>query len=355
MVMWGLRSMLLIAAIDIVVGSSQSESCVAGLEDISAGSSLLQAKSKETPSLSVLSTRTQATIHQAPGAARAVLPPHLFEFGMQLLSTEQMLDAVVANSIEHSQIYAGISMKIRMVMGDAVDSEDAYGLATLGQLSNGGMMSMIDIGGNYGRVTIAAFKLHPANLRIVTVEPVPSTYFLLRWNLWLNGVPEIELQEFYHNPSKPGVLPLNHGISDSKTEEKMTGFCYAPPRTMQARVCDCAKAYPGEHCSGVISKSLNTLVSLFVGATEITLLKMDCEGCEIDVIPSLMALQADRGLRVHRFAGELHVMRNELEDFACQAEGAKWFVSICYLQGVVHTIPTKDRCAMGPSRESCEN
>jgi len=271
---------------------------------------------------------------------------------MQLLGTEQMLDAVVANSIERSQVYAGVSMKIRMVMGDSVDGADSYGLASLGQLSNGGMMSMIDIGGNYGRVTIAAFKLHPANLRIITVEPVPSTFFLLRWNLWLNGVPEIELQEFYHNLVKPGVLPLNHGIEDAKTEEKITGFCYQPPRTMQARVCDCAKAYPGEHCSGVVSKSLNTLVTMF-GGREITLLKMDCEGCEVDVIPSLMALQANTGLRVHRFAGELHVMPNELEDFACQAEGAKWFVSICSLQGVIHTLATKDRCTMGPGRQSC--
>jgi len=211
-------------------------------------------------------------------------------------------------------------------------------------------MSMLDIGGNYGRVTIAAFKHFPHKLRIVAVEPVPSTYFLLRWNLWLNAVPEIELQEFYHNTAKVGVLALNHGIS--AVDDQSLGFCYSPPRRMQARMCDCARAGPGEHCQGVVSKSLKTLVSM-IGGQAITFLKVDCEGCEVDVIPSLINLQATTGLKVHRIAGELHSMPNEIEDFACSSEGAKWFVSICYQQGVVETIPTKDRCAKGAARESC--
>merc|ERR1719316_809130 len=109
---------------------------------------------------------------------------------------------------------------------------------------------------------------------------------------------------------------------------------------------------PGEHCVNVVSKSVNTLVSL-LGVDEITFFKFDCEGCEIDVIPAVKNLQATTGLRVHRFAGELHAMPNELEDFACQAEGAQWFVSICFQQGVLSTKATRDRCTMGPTREGC--
>lgn len=361
-----------------VVASSQSESCATDAPDQGVGSSLLQAKSEsvdrrrysietaartEKKTLGLLSSSHHT--HQAhskvqyehQGTARATLPPHLFEIGMQYLQTEQVLDSVVANTVEHQQVYAGVNMKIRMVLGDAVDGTDAYGLSTLGQTyaatpqaqSEGGMMSMIDIGGNYGRVSIAAFKLHPQNLRIIAVEPVPSTYFLLRWNLWLNDVPEIELQEFYFNRAKVGVIPLNHGIEN--IDEKVTGFCYSPPRTMQARVCDCAKAAPGEFCNAIVSKSLNTLVSM-LGGQAVTFLKVDCEGCEVDVIPSLMNLQAT-GLRVHRLAGELHAMPNEIEDYACQAEGGAWFVSICFQQGVVQTLGTKDRCTRGPARESC--
>jgi len=238
-------------------------------------------------------------------------------------------------------------MTIRMVTGDAVDGEDAYGLSSLAPAP--GMMSMIDIGGNYGRVSIAAFQKFPQKMRIIAVEPVPSTYFLLRWNLWLNGVPEIELQEFYYNKDKPGVLPLNHGIQEQ--DEQVLGFCYTPPLTMNARMCDCSKV-SGEHCQPVVSKSLNTLVTMF-GGQEIDLLKVDCEGCELDVIPQLVNLQTNAGLRVHRLVGELHAMPNEIEDHACQAEGGQWFVSICYQQGIVQTLPTRQRCAQGPGRESC--
>jgi len=116
-------------------------------------------------------------------------------------------------------------------------------------------------------------------------------------------------------------------------------------------MCDCAKAGPGEHCQGIISKSFKTLVTM-LGGHPLTLLKVDCEGCEVDVIPSLINLQA-AGLKVHRIAGELHSMPNEIEDFACASEGAKWFVSICYQQGVVQTISTEDRCKKGSARESC--
>jgi len=372
------RIVLSVATIGLAAASSQSESCATDAPDQVVRSSLLQAQSEsvgrrgysieasaksEKSTLGLLSSSHHVT-HQAhskakyehQGTARATLPPHLFDIGMQYLQKEEVLDAVVANTVEQQQVYAGVNMKIRMVIGDAVDSTDKYGLSSLGETyaatpqaqSDGGMMSMLDIGGNYGRVSIAAFKLYPQNLRIIAVEPVPSTYFLLRWNLWLNDVPEIELQEFYHNRAKVGVLPLNHGIQN--VDEKVTGFCYMPPRTMQARICDCTEDGLGEFCNAIVSKSLNTLVSM-LGVQALTFLKVDCEGCEVDVIPSLMSLQTT-GLHVHRLAGELHAMPNEIEDYACKAEGGAWFVSICQ-QGDVQTLETKDRCARGPARESC--
>merc|ERR1719324_2126844 len=106
-------------------------------------------------------------------------------------------------------------MTIRMVNRDGVDLEDAYGLDSLGQLvgNTSSMMNMLDIGGNYGRVTIAAWKKSPEKIRIITVEPIPSTYFILRWNLWLNGIPELTLEEFQSQSGRPGVVALNNGLS----------------------------------------------------------------------------------------------------------------------------------------------
>jgi len=255
-----------------------------------------------------------------------------------------------------------------MVTGDLVDVEDAYGIANLRQnlvsvgklQSNNTMLSMLDLGGNYGRISIATFKQFPANLRVIAVEPVPSTHFLLRWNLWLNGVPELGQEEFISNHSKPGVLALNNGIEN--VDEKLTGFCVQAESTMGSRVCNCTTGFmnlPGEHCVNVVSKSMNTLVST-LGVQEITFLKMDCEGCELDVIPALMYLEATTGLSVHRFAGELHAMPNEFEDFVCQAEQGEWFVSICFQNksaalpgGIQMGLATRDRCKQGSVRESC--
>jgi len=53
---------------------------------------------------------------QPAGTARGLLPPHLFEIGIQALGTEQMLDAVVGNTQVHTQVYAGQTMTIRMVI-----------------------------------------------------------------------------------------------------------------------------------------------------------------------------------------------------------------------------------------------
>jgi len=347
-----LRPLLLIAAIDIAWGSSHSESCGASCDADGIGSVLLQASSKLSPAV-------------VAGTARATMPPHLFQFGLQLLHTEEMLDTFVANTVVETQVYAGVSMSIRMLEGDGVDFGDPYGLSSLGQTfeatgagqHSGGMMSMLDIGGYYGRASIAAFKQFPNNLRIITVEPDPTNFLLLRWNLHVNGVPELELQDIYYNISKPGVLLLNHGIGN--VDDKVSGFCYKKPFHLQdrhlrpqAELCDCPAGQA--NCVQVVSKSLNTLVTMF-GGDELTLLKMDCEGCEADMIPALMRLQATRSLRIHRLAGELHGMPNEYEDFACMSgDGGKWFVSICKQQGFTYrTFSTRDRCQQGPARQSC--
>jgi len=366
-----LLMLALIAAINVTTASSHTESWEASSN--STGSSLLQAKRKrewfQQASFSSIGSSAvvdgKAGQQEVPGVAPAkrikLLPPHLYELGLQLFQTEQALDDLVTNTVVQSVVYAGVPMKVCTLAGDGVDANDFYGIATLGEslasagkaLNDGSMLSMIDIGANYGRISLATFRYFPQNIRIVAVEPMPWTYFLLKWNLWLNGVPELALDDIYANPSKPGVLTLNHGIEN--VDEKVTGFCYTPPHTTTSRICNCSHGWtktPEEQCVNVVSKSLDTLVSMF-GVKEITFLKIDCEGCELDVIPSLINLQATTGLQVHRLAGELHAMPNELEDYACQAEEGKFFVSTCFLQNVGHTLPTQDRCKQGPARESC--
>jgi len=375
------------------VASSSQEACAtepALRKDDARGDSLLQAKSERWTTANSpfiiegaddqhakeknigLAELAESGKRQAPkGVARTLLPPHLFQAGLTVFDTEEILDSIVANTDLKEESYADVPLNVRIVTGEAFNLKDNYGIANLRQSldsvgklqSNSTMLSMLDIGGNYGRISIATFKQFPANLRVIAVEPMPRTHFLLRWNLWLNGVPELGEEEFLNNHSKPGVLALNNGIGN--VDEKITGFCGQAGSTMGDRVCNCSKGFTnldGEHCVNVVSKSLDTLVSMLgvQESKEITFLKMDCEGCELDVIPSLVNLHATTGLRVHRFAGELHNMPNELEDVACKAEQGEWFVSMCVQnksaelpRGTLLTVPTRDRCKQGSVRESC--
>jgi len=362
-----LATLLSMVVIEVVGGSVGHASCVADPSDGVTGSSLLQARSGPQPPFSLSKQhksqtpmQTQATpeLSDTVGKARFLLPSHLYGLGKELLQKEEVLDAFVAASVVTATPYAGVNMILRMLAGNEVTESDTYGIDSLGpKVESSKMMNMLDIGGNYGRVSIAAFKHYPTKMRIIVVEPIASTYFLLRWNLWLNGVPELTLAEFQASPGQPGVVALNHGIAD--VNGKITDLCYTPPNTMAARICNCSHGWSKtsrEQCHHIVGLSVVSLLSKFAGAP-IDLLKMDCEGCELDVIPALIKLDSDPNTRIKRFAGELHAVPNELEDFVCKFQQGQWFIHICSQQSKgkpgfrgVHLLP---RCTAGPARPSC--
>lgn len=300
------------------------------------------------------------------GAARRILPQRLFDLGVKLLRTEEVLDHVVANTRQVTYGYSGEEITWRIPNRDHVDQDDRYGLDSLKQLQvnnipPGGMVNMIDIGGNLGRVSIAAFKKIPEKMRIVVLEPVPSTYFLLVWNLALNNVPELTLEEFNSNKNAPGVLALNNGVA--KVDGETAGMCHTPPWTMGARMCNCsAPEDPSQlaevpqdgvrQCYPIVSRSVDSLIRMFEG-DKIAILKMDCEGCEFSAIPALGALPETSLQQILRFAGELHEPTLEMENFMCKFDGGQFFADICVVDGKWQGVPLNQRCQQGPGRISC--
>lgn len=258
---------------------------------------------------------------------------------------------------------------MRMVNGECCSfgtgEADVYGLTSLGTLppNEHGMLDFMDVGGNLGVVAVAAFKKEPKRLRLVTVEPVPSTYFLLTWNLWLNGIPEFGLQDWQTKPTLAGVLTLNNGVS--AIDGQVLGLCYTPPFTMNARICNCAEQQygPADHqpgkpqCANVQSRSFASLLGLFQnGAARLTFLKVDCEGCEINLMPALDTIAKNPEWKLGRLAGELHAVGNAVEDVACKFEGGKWVEHICNTGTTVAYYTGAnliDRCPMGPTRKPC--
>lgn len=364
-------SMLLI---EFVIASADQEACVTEASDGGVGAALLQAgstklatiqntKSDKAPSASK-AQKQELGPSVAVGKASSVLPAHLHALGLQLLKTEEFLDAFVTNSIVVTKPYAGVNVTLRMVDRNqySIIEDDTYGIDSLVASTSGpkGMMNMLDIGGNYGRVSIAAFKRHQSKMRIIVAEPLASTFFLLKWNLWLNNVTELTPEQFQASPHLPGVVALNNGIAD--VNGKVTDLCYRPPVTNWVRVCNCSHVAsdPATQCHHIIGLTATSLVQMF-GNVPLSMVKLDCEGCEIHVLPELSALTKTSGLRIERFAGELHGVPNELEQFACDFQQGQWFQHVCGSEAAAQKLGKKgffaanlaERCVQGSSRPSC--
>mmetsp|Transcript_113150 Transcript_113150/g.207849 ORF Transcript_113150/g.207849 Transcript_113150/m.207849 type:complete len:376 (+) Transcript_113150:76-1203(+) len=351
-------SIFLLAGMCFVQASLQPGSCEAVLSSVDEGLSLLQIGSKPTQAQDPFA-----------GEARNNLPQHLYEMGLKLLRREEILNAVVAKTTEQTQTLAGQEVTFRIAEGAGFDGVDGYGLELL-ESEGGSMVNMLDIGGHIGRVTISAFKQDPNKMRVVVVEPVPITYFLLRWNLWLNHVPELTMEEFKQSPSKPGVLAFNNGIAS--LNGKTFGLCYTHPNTMRARVCDCSVqeevSSVGEawkqQCFPMVGRTMDWYLNLFDNQ-KIALVKMDCEGCEHDAVPQFAKALELSGQQIVRFAGELHEQSNDVEDFACKFDAGEWFHHVCFgkwskdvskpefQKGWFTTVPLSQRCQEGAHRGSC--
>jgi len=299
-----------------------------------AGESLLQVQAKGAQA----SKATQAT---KAAQAREELPDHLHKLGLQVFSDEEGLNKAVSEAVTKTVTYDGVSLQMAFYgidnaaqrMGGEDEDGLGYGLDTLldERKTSDGMINMIDLGGNYGAVSIAVYNKFPGLLRTVVVEPVAITYFFLQWNLWLNNVPSLTREEFTKDASRPGVVALYGGVTDKPEEELL--MCAHPEWSMNAHLvqsfeagmgCDCGT----HHCNKVPGITVNHLLEdYFDGST--TLMKMDCEGCELSGLPVLMETIKADPRRIRRLVGELHFPTHDLEDMACQFESGQFFVRIC--------------------------
>jgi len=262
-----------------------------------------------------------------------LLPEPVLALAWRLFEKEERIIELVENSVLLNITYSGVKMSLRMNQEDdathRLGEEGMYGmdydLDTLDELRNVSkdMLNMLDVGGNLGVVSIAAYKKYAKHLRIITIEPSPQTFFFLNWNLHINGVPEIDMSSVekqkttlingVHSAS-PGVLALNRGITDAVDGEDLH-FCDDPRSSMNNKVCDCKQGE--EHCLVVPSVSVDSLASMF-GTEPIALVKMDCEGCEFKILPALVKSKVSK--RVMRLAGELHLPDSNIEELACRWE-----------------------------------
>lgn len=145
--------------------------------------------------------------------------------------------------------------------------------------------TILDIGANEGIFSILMAKLFP-KAQIVSVEPVPRTFYQMIRNIGLNGVTNI-------TPVNLGVGAKNDTVTMIVSNEFSGGstslMTYNPETTHKVEV-------------GIVP--LDSIFYSYVDNAYVKLLKMDIEGMEYDALYNSRLLST-----VDYFVGELHINR----------------------------------------------
>ena len=189
---------------------------------------------------------------------------------------------------------------LQRLRGEEQKSRDHYHLNALPTNEHG---VVIDIGANVGDVSIAVAIKRPL-ARVVAIEAVPHLAWLVRYNLWLNNVTEASsCEDLLRSTTPRTACVLNRAISTAGRRHVSVSFNVS--ESQNAVVTGGSKS--GDQSSlRVQAASIDEVLHLVDGTRlPILLLKMDCEGCEFDALPSLGARFADNAT-IRAFAGEIH-------------------------------------------------
>lgn len=157
---------------------------------------------------------------------------------------------------------------------------DEYQLGHLPALS--GMA--IDIGAHIGIVAIALAADHP-NLKVIAVEPVPQNVEGLRINIAQNGL-EDRITVIEAAGDAPRVR--NATLLWNYRTAEMADQAYIDDSRFIANIFDAAGSEADAHQVKAVS-----LDALMKGLERLTLLKIDCEGCEWRVLRSKRVADID--------------------------------------------------------------
>lgn len=250
-------------------------------------------------------------------------PADIVELAKSLMGSE-----LTAGILDHAQSFAvptlGRTLQMHSHSSDDAAhrlpgefSKDPYGIARLSAGDTHAFLHqqaraplVVDVGANLGSFTLSAYLTNPG-LRILALEPMPATYTFLKWNLRSNNIPEITEEEFH--AGKPGVLAMQRAVTSDGRKVQVE---YSPSKSMNAitSASTAASQIPTTYdCQerDVVQTSVQSLsLTQFLGSEEaVKFLKIDCEGCEHEVVP----LMSSSGMlsRVEMASGEVHPCLSE--------------------------------------------
>lgn len=147
------------------------------------------------------------------------LPGFLVDFGLSVFGSHKTFLSVIDGMDEPQEIEIGNGKVVWLVQAKTDNSvmrlmqDDILSTYGLRRMQNDGSL-VVDIGANIGFVSIAAALLNPS-LKIVAIEPTPSTFFYLYYNLVINSVPILNENQF-SEPNAHGVCPVHAAVGDNE-------------------------------------------------------------------------------------------------------------------------------------------
>ena len=243
-------------------------------------------------------------------------------------TVKMMMGLVEAHLVEMTEDQSILELKGEM-MGDR------YGLTKIKdgltrRFANAPGL-ILDIGANIGDFTISAAKVYP-KWQVLSFEPSPETYLVQIWNLALNSIPILPIDEL--GSGNPGVVALHAAINEHAKDITLN---YNPHRSQVASVGASTRGSQEAGWQRAIVPSYNIAVLLKqYSIPHIDLFTIDCVGCEFSLGPSTTQLIANLE-RVSHFASEIHWHLASPGDGGVTAH-----VSSAQVQGLLQALQTRN-------------
>ena len=176
------------------------------------------------------------------------------------------------------------SPMLRRIMTMGIKYEP-YGLESLPPLNG----DILDIGSHIGTTAISLALLHP-QVTVHAFEPAPLNFFFLAWNIAANGL-------------AGRVIPRNLAFNRDATPIRLD---YSPDDSTSTRARAFGKSkgrLPGIVHFVPAVRLQTFLAACGIGTRGVPFVKLDCEGCEYDLVPDNEQFFLKTA---ERLRGELH-------------------------------------------------
>jgi len=232
------------------------------------------------------------------GGRHPEVPKELRAKGLEIFGSAEKLAAFAAATSDPVSVTIG-GESIRLV-ANANTSCGAKHLAELHKQNGlhgldkltGQDGVILDVGANIGDTAVMAAKRYPM-AQVLAFEPVPWNYFHLAWNVLLNGV-QLLNEDDLGKANKPGVLALDKAVSDGKD---IVMRSQVGGNTCAAQADDMAANNSTDKYETTVVHSLRLPDFLAShGVKSVRYAKIDCEGCELVVVPMMESLISDKAM-----------------------------------------------------------